>query len=67
MNARRLHVDEISVWAWVATLAFFLTALAAATLTIHDKSNIASTIVIPVLPFTAPAVLPQGLTTDGRA
>jgi len=55
-----MHVDEISVWSWVAASAFAMTALAAA----QDKMNPSGA---PEMPFAQPAIVPPALTTDGRA
>jgi hypothetical protein len=59
-----MHVDEISVWSWVAASAFAMTALAAAIIATQDKMNPSGA---PEMPFAQPAIVPPALTTDGRA
>jgi hypothetical protein len=60
------HVDEISVWSWVATAAFALIAVTAIVLATHDKINVASGTTNPSLPLTTPAVIPSDV-LDPRA
>jgi len=59
-----MHVDEISVWSWMAASAFAMIALAAAIVATQDKMNPPSA---PEMPFAQPALVPPALTTDGRA
>jgi hypothetical protein len=67
MDTRHVHVDEISVWSWVAASAFVLIALAAMVLATHDKMTIAAELSSPSLPLTHPAVLTPAMPTDARA
>ena len=50
-----LHVDEISVWSWVAAAAFALIALAAVIFGLSQHMQMASK--SPALPPTEPALL----------
>jgi hypothetical protein len=59
MDTRHAHVDEISVWSWVAASAFALIALAAMMiLATHDKMRLATQLSSPSLPLAQPALLP---------
>ena len=40
METRHVHVDEISVWSWVAVAAFALIALAAVIVATHDNMRL---------------------------
>ena len=40
MDAQHVHVDEISVWSWVAAAAFALIALAAVVVATHDNMRV---------------------------
>jgi hypothetical protein len=66
MDTHVHHVDEISVWSWVAAAAFALIAIAAIILATQDKITVATSISNPSLPLTQPALLPPDL-TDPRA
>jgi hypothetical protein len=67
MDTRHVHVDEISVWSWVAASVFALIALAAMILATHDNMTVARGLSSPSLPLTQPALLPPAAVTDGRA
>jgi uncharacterized membrane protein len=54
-HEHHLHVDEISVWSWVAAAAFALIALAAIMLGLHQNMQVASQ--TPALLLTEPALL----------
>jgi uncharacterized membrane protein len=60
-----LHVDEISVWSWVAAAAFALIALAAIMLGMHQNMQVASQ--TPALPLTEPALLSPHAPADRDA
>lgn len=60
------HVDEISVWSWVAAAAFALIAITAIVLATQDKIKVASGITNPSLPLTMPALVPSDV-LDPRA
>jgi len=60
------HVDEISVWSWVAATAFALIAITAIVLATQNKINVATGIANPSLPLTAPALVPSDV-LDPRA
>jgi hypothetical protein len=62
-----VHVDEISVWSWVAASVFALIALAAMILATHDNMRVATEISSPSLPLTQPALLPPEMIADPRA
>jgi hypothetical protein len=57
METRYLHVDEISVWSWVAAAAFALIALAAVLMATHENMRVTG-LSTPALPFAQPAMLP---------
>ena len=59
-----MHVDEISVWSWVAASVFAMIALAAAIIPTQDKMNPSGA---PEMPFAQPAIVQPALATDGRA
>jgi hypothetical protein len=61
MDTHVHHVDEISVWSWVAAAAFALIAIAAIILATQDKITVATGISNPSLPLTAPALRPSEL------
>jgi hypothetical protein len=67
MDTRHAHVDEISVWSWVAASVFALIALAAMILATHDKMTVATGLNGPALPFAEPALLPPTRIADPRA
>jgi hypothetical protein len=67
MDTRHVHVDEISVWAWVAASAFALIALAAVILASHDKMRVATDLNGPALPFAEPVLVPPEMIADPRA
>jgi hypothetical protein len=56
MEAHHGHLDEISVWTWVATLAFILIALTAVLIGTH--SRVAKDVTGPALLLIQPALLP---------
>jgi hypothetical protein len=58
MEAHHGHLDEISVWTWVATLAFILIALTAVLIGTHDNSRVAKDVTGPALLLIQPALLP---------
>jgi hypothetical protein len=66
MDTRHVHIDEISVWSWVAASVFAIIALAAIILATHDKMKLASGLSAPALPFAEPALMPRGLGTEAR-
>jgi hypothetical protein len=66
MDTHHVHVDEISVWSWVAVAAFALIAVAAIILATHDKMTVATGLSSPSLPFSQPALLPPEM-IDPRA
>lgn len=47
MEAHHGHLDEISVWTWVATLAFILIALTAVLIGTHDNLRVAKDVTGP--------------------
>jgi hypothetical protein len=61
------HVDEISVWSWVAASAFALIALAAMILATQDKMTVATGLSSPSLPLSEPALVPPQRIADPRA
>jgi len=61
MDTHHVHVDEISVWSWVAAAAFALIALTAIILATQDKITVATGISNPALPFAQPALLPPDM------
>ncbi len=63
MDIRHVHVDEISVWSWIAASAFVLILLGAIFFATSEKVRVAT----PVLPLTAPAVIPPDAVADPRA
>jgi hypothetical protein len=67
MDTRHTHVDEISVWSWVAASVFALIAVAAMILATHDKMTLATGLNSPSLPFAEPALVPPELVADPRA
>jgi hypothetical protein len=67
MDTHHVHVDEISVWAWVAAAAFALIALAAVILVSHDKMTVATGLSSPSLPVTAPALVRPEMMADRGA
>jgi len=66
MDTRHVHIDEISVWSWVAASVFATIAFAAMILATQDKMQLASGLNAPALPFAEPALMPRGLGTDAR-
>jgi hypothetical protein len=58
MDTHVHHVDEISVWSWVAAAAFALIALTAIILATQDKITVATRLSDPAPPFAQPALLP---------
>jgi hypothetical protein len=66
MDRRHVHIDEISVWSWVAASVFAIIAFAAMILATQDKMQLASGLNAPALPFAEPALMPRGLGTDAR-
>jgi hypothetical protein len=66
MDSHMHHVDEISVWSWVAATAFALIATTAIVLATQNKINVATGIANPSLPLTAPALIPSDV-LDPRA
>ena len=66
-NERPLHIDEITVWSWVAITAFALIALAAVLLGTSANVRMASDVETPALPLTAPTLVPPDIVTDPRA
>ncbi|HEY2186482.1 MAG TPA: hypothetical protein VGH39_15930 [Xanthobacteraceae bacterium] len=59
------HVDAISVWTWVATLAFILIAVAAVLVGTHDNLRVARE-AGPAVPLVQPVLLPNNM-LDARA
>jgi len=53
------HVDEISVWSWVAAAAFALIALTAIILATQDRITVATGTSNPSLPLITPALKPS--------
>jgi hypothetical protein len=66
MGTRHLHVDEISVWSWVAASVFAMIVFAAMILATQGRMQLASGLNAPALPFAEPALMPRGLGTDAR-
>jgi hypothetical protein len=66
MDTRHVHVDEISVWSWVAAAAFALIALAAVLMATHENMRVTG-LSSPALPFAGPALQPAETTADSRA
>jgi hypothetical protein len=66
METHHGHVDEISVWTWVATLAFILIALAAILMGTHDNLRVARD-AGPAVPLVQPGLLPPNGMADARA
>jgi hypothetical protein len=66
MDTHDVHVDEISVWSWVAAAAFALIALAAVLVATHDNMRLTG-LSGPALPFAGPALLPPEAIADPRA
>ena len=66
MEAHHGHLDEISVWTWVATLAFILIAATAVLIGTHDNLRVAKDVTGPSLPLVQPALLPPS-PVDPRA
>jgi hypothetical protein len=66
MDSHMHHVDEISVWSWVAATAFALIAITAIVLATQNKINVATGIANPSLPLAAPALIPSDV-LDPRA
>jgi hypothetical protein len=52
------HVDEISVWSWVAAAALALIAVTCLVLATQDRMTVAMRMGNPALPFAQPALLP---------
>jgi uncharacterized membrane protein len=65
LDTHHLHVDEVSVWSWVAAAAFALIALAAIMFGLHQNMQMASE--SPALPLTQPALLAPQAPPDGDA
>jgi hypothetical protein len=63
MDTQHIHVDEISVWSWIAASAFVLIVLG--TIFLGPGANVR--VATPVLPLTAPAVVPPDVVADPRA
>jgi hypothetical protein len=63
MDTRQIHIDEISVWSWIAASAFVLIVLGAIFVGTGEKVRMAT----PVLPLTAPAVVPPEVVADPGA
>jgi hypothetical protein len=55
------HLDEISVWSWVAAAAFGLIAIAAILMAAQDKITVATGITNPSLPLMQPALMPSDI------
>jgi hypothetical protein len=66
METRHVHVDEISVWSWVAAAAFALIALTAVIVATHDNMRLTA-LSGPVLPFAEQSLLPPETIADPRA
>jgi hypothetical protein len=66
MDAQHVHVDEISVWSWVAAVAFALIALAAVVVATHDNMRVTGLRGL-ALPFAEPALLSPEAIADPRA
>jgi uncharacterized membrane protein len=64
-DIHHLHVDEISVWSWVAAAAFALIALAAIMFGLHQNMQMASE--SPALPLTQPALVSPHAPADRDA
>jgi hypothetical protein len=62
-----MHVDEITVWSWVAASVFAMIALVAVIVATQDKMMLPYAPGAPVPPFAQPAFGPPALATDGRA
>jgi hypothetical protein len=60
------HVDEISVWTWVATLAFVLIAVAAIFVGTQENLRVATGVNGSGLPMVEPGLLPPTV-ADPRA
>ena len=63
MDTRHIHVDEISVWSWIAASAFVLIVLGMVFLGPGANVRMAT----PVLPLAAPAVVPPEVVADPGA
>ena len=63
MDTRHIHVDEISVWSWIAASAFVLIVLRVFLLGTGENVRVAT----PVLPLNAPAVVPPEVVADPGA
>jgi hypothetical protein len=63
MDTRHIHVDEISVWSWIAASAFVLIVLGMVFLGPRANVRMAT----PVLPLAAPAVVPPEVVADPGA
>jgi hypothetical protein len=61
------HIDEISVWYWVAALVFVMLALTAAFVATHDNVRLARETTAPALPFAEPALVSPPTIADPRA
>jgi hypothetical protein len=61
------HIDEISVWSWVAALVFFMLAFTAAFVATRDNIRVARETTAPALPVTEPVLVPPPLIADPRA
>jgi hypothetical protein len=60
MDTRHIHVDEISVWSWIAASAFVLIVLGMIFLGPAANVRMAT----PVLPLAAPAVVPPEVVAE---
>jgi hypothetical protein len=60
MDTHHLHVDEISIWSWIAASVFALIAVCALLLGAQSQTGLSS-VHAPSLPLTEPALLPQAI------
>ncbi|TMJ24779.1 MAG: hypothetical protein E6G96_16890 [Alphaproteobacteria bacterium] len=65
MDTHVHHVDEISVWSWVAAAALVLIAVTCLVLATQDRITVAMRMGNPALPLAQPALLPAE-TVDPR-
>ena len=67
MATRHIHVDEISVWSWIAISAFVLITLSAILLGTSNNLRMASSLDPPTPPLAPPVFVSPEMIVDPRA